>query len=127
MARLLGPPVLRIAYLARKANTAIRKASSKLTLAVIIVLMAFCARQGRNHLYPLYSQVRQENSAQLAAIVIGQVKIYAHLAPTSLTWDPVYVYNVQLARSVTLQVFQSPPHAPLAHIARKQIAQKSVR
>ena len=77
MARLLAPQVQLIACLARKANTAIRKASSKLTLAAIIVLMASYAWQGRNLLYPLYSQVRQENSAQLAAIVISQVKINA--------------------------------------------------
>lgn len=89
--------------------------------------MASYAWQGQNHLYPLYSQVIQANSAQLAATVISQGKMYVQLAPTSLTWEAVYVCNVQLARSVILRVFQSPPHAPLAHIARRLIALKSVR
>jgi hypothetical protein len=62
--------VLQIAYLARKVNIVIKKASSKLTSAAITVLMASYAKQGPNHLYPLFSQVRQDNSVQLAATVI---------------------------------------------------------
>jgi hypothetical protein len=70
MERLLGPQVLQIAYLARKADIVIRKASSKLTSAAITVLMASYAKQGPNHLYPLFSQVRQDNSVQLEATAI---------------------------------------------------------